>query len=77
MYKIEVLEENGQWHDIRGADGNLLTFAQESEARTRLETLYPILVKMEKYAGLKRTRVISMWTAKQDEDWKTKPAWPD
>ena len=71
MYKIETQEENGLWHDVRGPDGEILTFPTESEARARLEALYPVLVKMEKYAGGKRTRVIAIWTEKQDDDWKT------
>ena len=69
MYKIEVQEENGVWHDVRGADGKILTFEKESEARAKLEELYPILVQMEKYAAPKRTRVIAIWTDEQDEDW--------
>lgn len=69
MYKIEVQEENGLWHDVRGADGKILTFEKESEARAKLEELYPILVQMEKYAAPKRTRVIAIWTDEQDEDW--------
>lgn len=70
MYKIEVQEENGLWHDVRGQDGEILTFSTESDARAQLETLYPVLVQMEQYTGSKRTRVIAIWTGKQDEDWK-------
>jgi hypothetical protein len=69
MYKIEVQEENGLWHDVRDADGKILTFEKKSEARAKLEELYPILVQMEKYAAPKRTRVIAIWTDEQDEDW--------
>ncbi len=68
MYKIEVQEENGLWHDIRGVDGNILTFAAESEARAELQTRYPVLVKMEQYAGPKRTRVLSIWDDEPDGD---------
>ncbi len=71
MYKIETQEENGLWHDVRGPDGAILTMATESEAHARLEALYPVLVKMEKYGGTKRTRVIAIWTEKEDDDWKT------
>ena len=60
MYKIEVQEENGLWHDVRGADGKPLTFASKEEARAKLGELFPVLVKMEKYAGGKRTRVIAV-----------------
>ena len=70
MYKIEVQEENGRWHDVRGADGKILTFDKEDQARAKLEELYPVLVKMEQYAAPKRTRVIRIWTDEEDEDWK-------
>lgn len=71
MYKIEVQEENGLWHDVRGADGQILTFEKESAARAKLAELYPIETQMEKYAGGKRTRVIAIWTEEQDKDWNT------
>ena len=71
MYKIETEEENGLWHDVRGADGGILTFPTEAEAHARLQALYPVLVKMEHYAGPKRTRVIAIFTEKQDADWNT------
>ncbi|MBA2689587.1 MAG: hypothetical protein H0U63_02140 [Burkholderiales bacterium] len=70
MFKIEVQEENGLWHDVRGADGKILTFQKEDEARAKLAELYPVLVKMAQYAAPKRTRVIRIWTDEEDEDWK-------
>ncbi len=69
MFKIEVQEENGLWHDVRGDDGEILTFKEEAQARARLAELYPVLVKMEQYAAPKRTRVITIWTDEEDEDW--------
>ena len=69
MFKIEVQEENGLWHDVRGSDGKILTFEKEQEARAKLAELYPVITQMEKYAGGKRTRVIAIWTDEQDEDW--------
>ena len=70
MFKLQVQEDDNDpqaWHDVKGPDGKLLTFEKESEARAQLELLFPILVKMERYAAdLKRTRVISM--LKDDED---------
>ena len=60
MYKIEVQEENGLWHDVRGADGKPLTFASKEEARAKLGEMFPVLVKMESYAGGKRSRVIAI-----------------
>jgi hypothetical protein len=64
MFKLQVQEDNNDpqaWHDVNGPDGQLLTFEKESEARAKLEQLFPILVKMERYAAdSKRTRVISV-----------------
>ena len=60
MYKIEVQEENGLWHDVKGGDGKPLTFASKDSARAKLAEMFPVLVKMEQYAGGKRTRVIEI-----------------
>jgi len=60
VFKIETQEDNGLWHDVRGADGAPLGFESKDEARAKLEELFPVLVKMEKYAGGKRTRVIAV-----------------
>jgi hypothetical protein len=68
MFKIEVEDGHGIWTDVRGADGALLTFEKEDEARAKLALLYPVLVQMEKYGDPKRTRVIRMF--KDDDDWK-------
>jgi hypothetical protein len=68
MFKMQVQDnENdpGSWHDLKGPDGSPLTFASETEARARLESLYPVQVKMEKYTGPKTTRVIANL---EDED---------
>jgi hypothetical protein len=56
--KIEVQDDSGVWSDVRGPDGAILTFDDETSARAALAQRYPILVQMEKYAGGKRTRVI-------------------
>ena len=65
MFKLQVQEDEQDpqaWHDVKGPDGKLLTFDKETEAHARLEQLFPILVKMERYAaGSKRTRVVSMY----------------
>ena len=60
MFKMETQEENGLWHDVRGADGKPLVFATDADARAKLAEMFPVLVKMESYAGGKRTRVISI-----------------
>jgi hypothetical protein len=65
MFKLQVQEDDKDpqaWHDVIGPDGKLLIFEKEAAARAKLEQLYPILVKMERYAAdSKRTRVISMY----------------
>lgn len=71
MYKIETQDENGLWHDVRGSDGAILSFVTEDNARAALAELFPALVKLEKYAGPKRTRVIAIWTDEQDKDWNS------
>jgi hypothetical protein len=69
MYKIEVQEPNGMWHDVCGDDGRVLTFESETTARDKLQELFPVLVKMEDYASPKRTRVVRIWSEQEDEDW--------
>ena len=68
MFKIEIEDDRGLWSDVRGADGAILTFAREDEARARLAELYPVMVQMEKYAGGKHTRVVRVF--RTDEEWK-------
>jgi hypothetical protein len=64
MFKLQVQDDDNDasiWHDVNGPNGALLTFEKISDARARLEALFPILVKMERYAaGPKRTRVIAI-----------------
>ncbi len=70
MYKLQVQEDDKDpqaWHDVKGPDGKLLTFATETAAHAKLEELYPILVKMERYdAGPKRTRAVSMYAEERE-----------
>ena len=72
MFKIEVEDGKGRWSDVRGDDGNVLTFEAEDAARAALAERFPILVHMEKYAGGKRTRVIRILG--DDDDWPKRPA---
>jgi hypothetical protein len=58
LFKIEVQDDRGLWHDVRGDDGAALTYGSEDDARKALAQRFPVLVQMEKYAGGKRTRVI-------------------
>ena len=67
MFKIEVENDKGIWSDVFGEDGKLLTFGTESDARAALAERYPVLVKMEKFAGGKRTRVIRI--LEDEDDW--------
>jgi hypothetical protein len=74
MFKLQVQDDDNDarvWHDVKSADGRLLTFDNEGDARAKLEELYPVLVKLERYsAGSKRTRVLNII---EDEDaWKKK-----
>lgn len=66
LYKIEVQDERGLWHDVRGEDGAVLTFGSEEDARNALGERFPVLVQMEKYAGGKRTRVIRIFDENED-----------
>lgn len=66
MFKIEVEDDKGIWTDVY-EHGKLLTFETESEARAALAQRFPILVKMEQYAGGKRTRVIRI--LEDEDDW--------
>jgi len=68
MFKIEVEDGQGLWSDVCGADGAILTFENEDDARAKVAELYPILVQMEKYAGGKRTRVVRVF--RTEDEWK-------
>ena len=61
-YKLQVQDDDSQplvWRDVKSAAGAVLEFAKEDEARAKLEELFPVLVKLERFAsGPKRTRVI-------------------
>ena len=71
-FRIEVEEGNGLWHDVRGSDGEVLTFDDEASARARLAELFPVIVQMEKYGGGKRTRVLRILV--DEDDWPKRPA---
>jgi hypothetical protein len=66
-YKLEVQDETGIWSDVRGADGRILIYDDENDARAALREKFPVLVQMEKYAGGKRTRVIRI--IEDEDDW--------
>jgi hypothetical protein len=71
MFKLQVQDDDNDarvWHDVKGPDGRLLTFDNEADARAKLEELYPVLVKLERYsAGSKRTRVLNIIA--DEDDW--------
>ncbi len=66
-FKIEVMADNGLWHDVRDAQGSVLVFDDEDSARAKLAELYPVLVQMERYGSGKRTRVIRILV--DEDDW--------
>lgn len=68
MFKQDDETDARVWHDVKGANGALLTFEKEADARAKLEELFPVLVKMEHYTGPKRTRVITIIT--DEDDWR-------
>ena len=61
-YKLQVQDDDVNaaiWHDVKSESGQLLLFQDEGLARAKLEELFPVLVKLERFAsGPKRTRVI-------------------
>ena len=73
MFKLQVQDDDNDarvWHDVKAPDGSLLTFDNEADARARLEELYPVLVKLERFSsGSKRTRVLAIITD-DDDGWK-------
>jgi len=75
MFKLQVQDDDSDarvWHDVKGPGGALLTFDNEADARAKLEELYPVLVKLERYsAGSKRTRVLNI-IEDDDDGWKKK-----
>jgi hypothetical protein len=69
MFKMQVQEDpddTTSWHDVRDASGKVMTFEQEEEARSKLEALFPVQVKLEKYSGPKTTRVIAILKGTHD-----------
>ena len=63
-YKLQVQDDDARpdlWRDVKDEKGAALLFTKESDARARLEALFPVLVKMEQFAaGPKRTRVVAV-----------------
>ena len=71
LFKLQVEEDDQTWHDVTNAQGEVMTFDDEGRARAKLEELYPIFVKLERYqSGPKRTRVIAIWS--DEDDWPKK-----
>ena len=73
MFKLQVQDDEDDarvWHDVKGANGELLKFEKESDARAKLVELFPVLVNMENYTGPKRTRVINIIT--DEDNWPKK-----
>lgn len=72
-FKMQVQDDDNDarvWHDVKDANGKLMVFDKEADARVKIEELYPVLVKMEQYTGPKRTRVIVIF--EDEDDWPKK-----
>jgi hypothetical protein len=72
QFKIEVEDDKGLWHDVRGSDGAPLVFNSEASARAKLAELYPVKVQMANYGDSKQTRVIRI--LRDEDDWPAKGA---
>jgi hypothetical protein len=63
-YKLQVQDDDAHpesWRDVLNEHGKLIVFDKEPDARAKLEEMFPLLVKMERFAsGPKRTRVLIM-----------------
>lgn len=61
-FKLQVQDDDDKpqfWRDVTNETGGVLLFDKEDEARARMEQMFPVLVKLEKYAaGPKRARVV-------------------
>ncbi|HUO44781.1 MAG TPA: hypothetical protein VMT94_07720 [Burkholderiales bacterium] len=61
MFKIQVDDgDDGIWHDVKGTDGKPLLFENSEEAHRKLDEMFPVLTRMEKYVGPKRVRAIAI-----------------
>jgi hypothetical protein len=71
-FKLQVQENETDhriWHDVFSPEGKLYVFDREDEARAKLEELFPVLFRLEKYAaGPKRTRVIAIYATDEEEE---------
>lgn len=71
LFKLQFEDDSQVWHDVKTDQGAVLTFEDESKARAKLEELYPVEVKLERYqSGPKRTRVIAIWS--HEDNWPKK-----
>jgi hypothetical protein len=69
MFKMQVQEnpkDTTSWNDVRDANGRVIKFEDEGEARTRLAQLFPVQVQLEKYSGPKTTRVVAILEGTHD-----------
>ena len=75
-YKLQVQDDDAQpllWRDVKNKFGHVIEFQKEPDARAKLEELFPILVKLERYAaGPKRTRVVIVNPYQDIDDEKDK-----
>ena len=75
-YKLQVQDGDTQpllWRDVKNEFDHVIEFQKEPDARAKLEELFPILVKLERYAaGPKRTRVVIVNPYQDVDDEKDK-----
>ncbi len=71
LFKLQFEDDGQVWHDVKNPQGQVITFDDESKARAKLEALYPVEVKLERYqSGPKRARVIAIWS--DEDEWPKK-----
>lgn len=71
LFKLQFEDDGQVWHDVKNPQGEVITFDDEGKARAKLEALYPVEVKLERYqSGPKRTRVIAIWL--DEDEWPKK-----
>ena len=75
-YKLQVQDDDTKplfWRDVKNEFDHVIEFEKEPDARAKLEELFPILVKLERYAaGPKRTRVVIVNPYQDIDDEKDK-----
>ena len=74
-----IQDQNRGWQRpldrrARRAEGSILAFDSRDDAKAKLAELFPVLVKIEQYAGDKRSRVVQVFRADAECKDGTPPA---